>query len=52
MEEWAGPGWNQLFLRGYALGYELHFGTVIKAAPEKLWKLRLSTVPPGNQYPA
>ena len=33
-----------------ALGYDLHFGAVIKAAPEKLWKLRLSTTPPDDRH--
>ena len=42
-------GWNQLFIRAYALGYDLHFGAVIKAAPQKLWKLRLSITPPGDK---
>jgi hypothetical protein len=41
-------GWNQLFLRAYALGYDLHFGAAVKAAPDKLWKLRLSINPPVN----
>jgi hypothetical protein len=41
-------GWNQLFLRAYALGYDLYFGAAIKAAPDKLWKLRLSTTPPAE----
>lgn len=39
-------GWNQLFLRGYALGYDLHFGAVVKADVGRLWKLRLSAAPP------
>jgi hypothetical protein len=42
------PGWNQVFIRAYALGYDLHFGTVVKASPEKLWNLRLSVTPPGK----
>jgi len=41
-------GWNRLFLRAYALGFDLHFGAVIKAGPEELWKLRLSNSPPIN----
>jgi hypothetical protein len=45
-------GWNQLFLRAYALGYDLHFGAVIKAAPEKLWQLRLSAAPLANKTSA
>ncbi len=40
-------GWNQLFLRGYALGYDLHFGAIIKADLATLWGMRLSaTLPP------
>ena len=40
------PGWNQLFIRGYALGYSLQFGAVVKADPATLWGLRLSATPP------
>lgn len=40
------PGWNQLFIRGYALGYDLHFGTVVKADSATLWGLRLAATPP------
>ena len=43
------PGWNQLFIRGYALGYDLHFGAVVKAAPEILWRLRLAVTPPEEE---
>ncbi len=39
-------GWNQLFLRGYALGYDLHFGAILKADPGRIWQLRLSPQPP------
>jgi len=39
-------GWNQLFLRAYALGYDLRFGAVVKADPATLWNLRLATTPP------
>jgi len=46
------PGWNQLFLRAYALGYDLHFGAVIKATPEKLWQLRISDAPTLNETSA
>jgi hypothetical protein len=44
-------GWNQLFLRAYALGYDLHFGTVLKADAGQLWRLRLSAAPqdPGTK---
>jgi len=43
------PGWNQLFLRAYALGYTLHFGAAVKADPEILWRLRLAvTLPEGG----
>jgi hypothetical protein len=45
------PGWNPLFLRAYALGYDLRFGAVVKATPEILWRLRLSATPqdPGTK---
>jgi hypothetical protein len=39
-------GWNQLFIRGYALGYSLQFGAVVKADPAILWRLRLAATPP------
>jgi hypothetical protein len=44
-------GWNQLFLRAYALGYDLHFGATAKAAPDILWRLRLTATPqdPGTK---
>jgi hypothetical protein len=42
------PGWNQLFLRAYAVGYRLRFGVVLNGQPEQLWRLRLSTTPPIN----
>lgn len=44
------PGWNRLLLRAYALGYDLHFGAILKADPAQLWRLRLSTTPqePGT----
>ena len=38
-------GWNRLLVRGYALGYDLHFGAILKADPDRLWQLRLSTQP-------
>jgi hypothetical protein len=38
-------GWNQLFLRGYALGYDLHFGAILKADVAQLWRLRISATP-------
>ena len=44
-------GWNQLFLRAYALGYDLHFGAVLKADAGQLWRLRLSATPPEMQPP-
>ena len=39
------PGWNHLFLRAYALGYDLHFGAILKADAAQLWRLRLSATP-------
>jgi hypothetical protein len=44
-------GWNQLFLRAYALGYDLHFGAVLKADAGQLGRLRLSVTPPETQPP-
>jgi hypothetical protein len=38
-------GWNHLFLRAYALGYDLHFGAILKADAAQLWRLRLSATP-------
>jgi len=38
-------GWNQLFLRAYALGYDLHFGAILKADTAQLWRLRISATP-------
>jgi len=38
------PGWNQLFVRGYKLGYNLCFGAAVKADPAMLWRLRLQKV--------
>jgi len=35
--------------RGYCVGYPpFRAGLVIAGAPEKLWTLRLSAVPPGE----
>ena len=40
-------GWNQIFFRGYNVGYApFKIGVVVKAAPEKLWPLRFSNQPP------
>ncbi len=40
-------GWNQVFFRGYCVGYPpFRAGLVLAAPPETLWTLRLSTVPP------
>jgi hypothetical protein len=39
-------GWNQLFLRAYAVGYSLALGVQIRDAPERLWELGLSASPP------
>ena len=38
-------GWNQLFLRGYALGYDLHFGAILKSDADRLWQIRLVAQP-------
>ncbi len=42
------PGWNQLFLRAYAVGYTLRFGVLLNGQPEQLWRLRLATTPPAG----
>jgi hypothetical protein len=40
-------GWNQLFFRGYCVGYSpFRAGLVLAGPAETLWRLRLSTVPP------
>ena len=42
-------GWKQVTFRGYCVGYPpFRAGLVIAGAPEKLWTLRLSAVPPGE----
>ena len=42
-------GWNQVFFRGYCVGYPpFRAGLVLAGPPETLWKLRLSTVPPDS----
>jgi hypothetical protein len=38
-------GWNRVLLRNYSYGYGLEPGMTIHAAPETLWKLRLSAAP-------
>ena len=38
-------GWNRIMLRNYAFGYGLEVGMTIHAAPEILWKLRISAAP-------
>jgi hypothetical protein len=40
-------GWNQVFFRGYCVGYPpFRAGLVLAGPAETLWSLRLSTVPP------
>ena len=40
-------GWNQVFFRGYCVGYSpFRAGLVLSAPPETLWTLRLSATPP------
>jgi hypothetical protein len=40
-------GWNQVFFRGYNVGYApFKVGVVLKAPDEKLWPLRFSDVKP------
>ena len=41
-------GWNPVVFRGYCFGYPpFRAGLVIAGAPEQLWKLKLSALPPG-----
>jgi hypothetical protein len=43
-------GWNQLFLRGYCVGYApFRGGLVINGPAEKLWSLQLSATPPATR---
>lgn len=39
-------GWNQIFYRGYTVGYDLRFGMTFSGTPEQLWQLRCSPTPP------
>jgi hypothetical protein len=40
-------GWNQIFFRGYCVGYPVfRAGLILDGPPEKLWKLRLAGEPP------
>ncbi len=40
-------GWNQIFLRGYCVGYPMfRAGLVLKGAEDKLWPLQFSATPP------
>jgi hypothetical protein len=39
-------GWNQVFFRGYAIGYPpFRAGLVLQGDEAKLWQLRLSSTP-------
>jgi hypothetical protein len=41
-------GWNQVFFRGYCVGYPpFRVGLIVSAPQETLWTLRLSPTPPG-----
>lgn len=41
-------GWNQVWMRGFCVGYPpFRGGVVVKAEPSVLWKLRLSGNPPA-----
>ena len=41
------PGWNQVLVRGYCVGYSpFRTGLVLNAPEEQLWKLKLSAMPP------
>lgn len=39
-------GWNTLFLRAFAVGYDLRIGLQLHDRPERLWQLRLEPTPP------
>jgi hypothetical protein len=41
-------GWNEVYVRTYAVGYDLRLGMILRAPPATLWKLRMSPVPPGT----
>jgi hypothetical protein len=38
-------GWNVLFLRAFAVGYDLRIGLRLHDRPERLWQLRLAPTP-------
>jgi hypothetical protein len=43
-------GWNRVMFRGFCVGYPpFRAGLVISGAPEQLWKLKLSAVPPESR---
>ena len=38
-------GWNLIFVRAYAAGYDLRFGVSLGGTPENLWRIRTSAAP-------
>jgi len=41
-------GWNQVFYRGYCVGYSSRVGFTVHGTPEQLWALKCSSTPPGK----
>lgn len=41
-------GWNSVFVRTYAAGYDLNFGMSLHAAAGELWQIRFSPTPPSK----
>jgi len=39
-------GWNQVFYRGYCVGYSSRVGFAVHGTPEQLWSLKCSSTPP------
>lgn len=39
-------GWNLLLLRDFAVGYDLKLGVRLHDSPDRLWQLRLASMPP------
>ena len=38
-------GWNQVFYRGYSVGYGSHCGMLVHGTHEQLWALKFSPTP-------
>jgi len=39
-------GWNRVLYRGYCVGYDLRVGLVLLGPEQRLWNVKLSSVPP------